>query len=382
MDCESFNKNLDNYEFLSEETKNEMNEHAQTCKNCRDEMDFMLSVMSTVKSLPEIEPPADFMDKLNLRIDMEEKIKYSIPSRLFRNVRNNWKQYTAVAACFALVAVITSNGKKLVDNMTDDGSGVIQSETVVTNSGETPVESPKTIISDDNGFVVDNALVSSEQEENHPSETNRDKKSSDTGYNVSAKVSSNAAVSSSDKSHSESVNSNLASETSNGDLIIAPANSGSVSQDEAEPRNESALSENNPIGDYTIAPANLDADEATDYMAGRSMPEAQSDISDSDVKKEYSLAYSRNIADGRNYTRKPSDNGENRAIGKIKISADDVEMAINIILEYSYDVNGDLYSTDSANLSLLLSRLNKQGVSYTNYTPAYEGDITFRLVIS
>lgn len=55
-------------------------------------------------------------------------------------VRRNWKQYTAAAACFALVAVVTANSNMFVDKMNGNDDGVIQEETVVTDSdGNTAV---------------------------------------------------------------------------------------------------------------------------------------------------------------------------------------------------------------------------------------------------
>ena len=60
--------------------------------------------------------------------------------RVMRNVRRNWKQYTAAAACFALVAVVTANSNMFVDKMNGNDDGVIQEETVVTDSdGNTAV---------------------------------------------------------------------------------------------------------------------------------------------------------------------------------------------------------------------------------------------------
>lgn len=57
------------------------------------------------------------MEKLNVRIDEEEKKKARITRRVMRNVRRNWKQYTAAAACFALVAVVTATAICSSDKM-------------------------------------------------------------------------------------------------------------------------------------------------------------------------------------------------------------------------------------------------------------------------
>ena len=140
MNCDKFNECLDNYENLSDETKQKMDKHALECANCKSELEFMRSIISTAKSLPDINVPVDFMEKLNVRIDEEEKKKARITRRVMRNVRRNWKQYTAAAACFALVAVVTANSNMFVDKMNGNDDGVIQEETVVTDSdGNTAV---------------------------------------------------------------------------------------------------------------------------------------------------------------------------------------------------------------------------------------------------
>ena len=144
MNCDKFNECLDNYENLSDETKQKMDKHALECANCKSELEFMRSIISTAKSLPDINVPVDFMEKLNVRIDEEEKKKARITRRVMRNVRRNWKQYTAAAACFALVAVVTANSNMFVDKMNGNDDGVIQEETVVTDSdGNTAVQHRK-----------------------------------------------------------------------------------------------------------------------------------------------------------------------------------------------------------------------------------------------
>ncbi len=42
----------------------------------KSELEFMRSIISTAKSLPDINVPVDFMEKLNVRIDEEEKKKH------------------------------------------------------------------------------------------------------------------------------------------------------------------------------------------------------------------------------------------------------------------------------------------------------------------
>ena len=72
MNCDKFNECLDNYENLSDETKQNMDKHALECANCKSELEFMRSIISTDKSLPDINVPVYFMEKLNVRIDDED----------------------------------------------------------------------------------------------------------------------------------------------------------------------------------------------------------------------------------------------------------------------------------------------------------------------
>ena len=148
MDCESFGKYLDNYENLTEQEKSDMSEHAAKCEECRAELDFFLSMISTVKSLPKAEPPSDFMDKLNARLDAEDKRVVSA-SGIVGHLRRYGMQYAAAAACLALVAVITANRSLLTGQMDNVPDGVIREETTVSDgsahSGQsTPVPSAAT----------------------------------------------------------------------------------------------------------------------------------------------------------------------------------------------------------------------------------------------
>ena len=71
MDCEKFREMLDNYSDLSPQELDTLEAHALVCGECKRELEFMRSIINTVQSLPEIDPPADFLDKINERIDKE-----------------------------------------------------------------------------------------------------------------------------------------------------------------------------------------------------------------------------------------------------------------------------------------------------------------------
>ena len=78
MDCEKFREMLDNYSDLSPQELDTLEAHALVCGECKRELEFMRSIINTVQSLPEIDPPADFLDKINERIDKEERLPVRI----------------------------------------------------------------------------------------------------------------------------------------------------------------------------------------------------------------------------------------------------------------------------------------------------------------
>lgn len=379
MDCERFNKFLDNYENLNEEEKTEMTAHADECESCRRELDFMLSIIEITKSLPEIKPPSDFMDKLNIRIDMEEKKQRLIAKRMLMNVRRNWKQYTAAAACFALVAVVTANSRSLVDKMSGYDDGVIQEETVVTDNTSPEIEQATNIqneeteggvsstpIDEDTSAVIDNArqseVFSGASAKNNSVDTAPVKQAAATPAVSTVKSPSPVSY------ETESVKAEVTPETA-APVIDEPA---------AEIRSE----------DYGIASADVSPDDTDMAYNSRSIAynPAETEISaqsEDNIEENYSLARDGAIiANGYYYSSNNSPiRDEDKAIGKLKISPEDAEEAMDVILLYSHGINDEIYSTNSASLSMMLSRLSQKGVSYVNYIPAYEGDIAFQLVI-
>lgn len=369
MNCEMFREYLDNYENLTAEEKLEMTLHTQTCEKCRMELDFMLSIIETTKSLPKIEPPADFMDKLNIRIDMEERKKRQLAKRILNNLQRNWKQYAAAAACFALVAVVTSNGKMLVDKM-HSNDGVIQEETVTTGDSapQTPVSTtaPQTsdVISAENktenlspveGTVIPTA-DKSEKASNTPAP-----KASNSKPSVSQPVQTAKAA----ESKSSAVTSDGAVSTPVQSETESNISSDTVAEQTAPP------SEN-----YGIAVASITPEvEIATYSADAAEYSAKS------ARSGYSLAdESDNIAYGRYYNvGNEGETDKPKAIGKLKISSADAQKAMDVIQQYSIDRSGDLYMTDSANFVLILSSFSKEGVRYTDYTMNNDGIIKFMI---
>lgn len=382
MDCKKFREYLDNYENLSTEEKLEMTEHTAVCGDCADELDFMLSVIETARSLPQIASPPDFIDKLNIRLDAVDEKKQRTAIRVMMNARKNWRQYTAAAACFALVAVLIANGSSLLGGMEPSDGGVIQEETIVTG-GISPLTSDTPSDAERSAAVK----TAETNKQSAPAEKNDEKAEESLGKTE------NGAGEKTRVTSAPVINTAAAAGAPSKSAAIVPVSAQAKPEPVKNGANSTvkateipAVNDKSADGGYSMAPA--------DEIAGLgsvSLPETETTPYNEapkpaeDITKSYSLAKEGSIAHGQYYridrNGNPIKEETNKAIGTIKISSDDVEEAMDVILQYSYNEGDDLYQTDSANLSLMLSTLNGKGVSYTNYTPGCTGDIKFVLVI-
>lgn len=377
MNCKQFRECLDNYESLTADEKLEMTAHTEECEACRQELDFMLSIIETTKSLPRIKPPSDFLDKLNVRIDMEEKKRQQLAKRIIRNMQKNWKQYAAAAACFVLVAVVTSNGKMLVDKMNHSDDGVIQEQTAASDdSGSAAPAStavPQTVETDSK------ADLSSAFEETAFPPTAK----ATAGNTVSANTPDKGTTASPSKGNaSVKVSANKPASQIADSGVQAPSSNVSEekTEDTKQVMQQSSRQQNTESQDYDIAIARMMPD---DGISAYGLEGETADYTEDNARNGYSLAdRSDNIALSRYYNSENDEDDtedEPKAIGKLKISSADADRAMNVIQQYSYNSDGDLYTTDPASLALMLSSLNREDVSYTNYTMESDGVIKFKI---
>lgn len=334
MDCEKFGKYLDNFENLTENEQLSLLSHASECERCAKELDFMLSVIETVKSLPDIEAPADFMERLNARIDEEERRK-TLSSRIAYNVSRNWKQYTAAAACLALVAVLTANGKLLTDRLTGTDDGVIVNDTPVTDGTEPII--PQSVIAEvTEPTVSDNSAVPNAVQETQP-KTHTAAQTSERRSVRAARTAqpSEPAVSHADNS-AEAVNTDMA-EQSGIAMASIENNDGMISAYSDEPDEMQGKGRSrSAIAGYTLS--GKPVMETADYVE--------------------------------------------QGVGRLKISPKDEKKAMEAVMKYSYEVDGDYYTTSADNMVNIFCDLDDCGVDYANYTPGdYEDLIKFQLVI-
>ena len=133
MNCDDFRLMLDNYANLTDDEKAALSEHAEQCPKCRSELDFLMSVINYLNTLPKIEPPADFLEKVNSRIDAEEN-----KGRIWRAVKKYSRDYSSIAACLLLAAVIGNNGETLSERVTYNNDGAAVSSFEISEGKNAP----------------------------------------------------------------------------------------------------------------------------------------------------------------------------------------------------------------------------------------------------
>lgn len=115
MDCKAFSDLLDNYANLTKDEISMLEEHAAVCESCGKELEFFKSIINVTASLPQAEPPADLLDRINDEIDRQSKPLLFL-NKVYYNVKANVKQYSTVAACL-LVGLVVGLNNGSISNM-------------------------------------------------------------------------------------------------------------------------------------------------------------------------------------------------------------------------------------------------------------------------
>ena len=366
MDCKQFGEYLDSYASLTDSEIAEMNVHASRCEECKAELDFMLSIIETTRSLPRITPPVDFIDRVNERINAEERKSNRASGRILRNLRTYRRQYAAAAACFALAAFVAVNGRMFMDSMDAGDGAVVESVSASPSAQPVPSVTPQEAVTPSAvtppvQSVADkpagkSAAAESKSEAGKPNAGNAGKSVSE-AVKVSAKAdTAQSAVGASDTS---------ADMSSDGDgALAAPAQSASeqtVTENEAS-RSVNSVSSDTAAG-YAAAPV-----RASESVRIAAAPEGRSGVDPVD-------AYS--LENGGEASAFSSEN-EGIAVGKLRISTNE-KKAMSVIERYSYSVDDGLYEVNVENFAGMLSSLNMENVEYSDYTILSGGVVRFQV---
>ena len=132
MDCKNVLELLPLYiegELEKDEIK-AVKEHLDSCKDCRNELKFLKSILKETSALPDAEPSEDFHTKLKERLLSENKVRVV-------NLRSLRKTFTAIAASAAVIAVsVTALNTEFykIDNSALEGKKGNVSESIVIDS--------------------------------------------------------------------------------------------------------------------------------------------------------------------------------------------------------------------------------------------------------
>lgn len=103
MNCKDVQNKISDYldGYVTIEEKTEIDEHLLQCSPCKQELDNMKAALEELKSLPYIEPPADFSKKLKARITLkssseDEKAAGNLAADK-KTKRHNWSLWAAAA---------------------------------------------------------------------------------------------------------------------------------------------------------------------------------------------------------------------------------------------------------------------------------------------
>ena len=397
MQCDEFREHLDNYESLTDSEKHTLEDHAKECESCREELEFMLSVISVTKNLPEIKAPDDFIERLNERIDREDRKQ--IVGR-YRTIKFEWKRYGSVAACLLLAAVVGVNGRNIVSDMTDTKGGVISESTVTADSVHNDVQ------------TADNTVTA--QTTDSTRETEADNATAHTP--ALAKENTMPEIKSSVPSvHNREFESNIAQRQTSGGANIkssaentpsaynAPAvrteqpSGGDVSDktaaETAAPQQQAAVTEtdSNAAEPYTLARERYSIPiESVPY--GSSDPEQKTDNSAnksdgyaiSEEKASIALGkYTPIDANGNStdYQVDVQDVSDVPAGSSILVSSEDEEKVRSLMGRYITGNYGIYYMTTEDKLNKMFEEMDKAGINYEKFMSNSSERVSFKLVV-
>lgn len=415
MDCGKFHEMLDNYSDLSPQELDALEAHALVCGECKKELEFMRSIISTVQSLPEISPPADFLDKINERIDKEERL----PVRICRKAVPYVRRYGALAACLAIGIAIGTNGQTLVSKMHNDSDGIIEStQTQYTESpsgsgsvAETPLGEKavqEETVAAQNDFIAPSAPVKNSTGQSvQASSSNASSSAASSSHKTADQV-----LQENQKTQSAGYSSNNASSSSSGQNRTASSSNAS-SGSAAASQSSTAVQGSQPSAAYQPSSQPMTA-QSDNTAAAASAPQEQSvEAEASGSEQESNSAGSVDVYSylapsdpeyydipASEYGRASEQSDENQAAGydmmydgasfayssplvsSIVINQSDearVKELVDVFISGTY---GDFYMITSDDMALLLKQMDNEGIYYKDMMNDSGSRITFRIVVT
>lgn len=143
QNCNEFEALIERYidnELLDKE-KEEFENHMTECISCREELEFSKEIREILNTTKFPEPPKDFINRVNSRIDAEiaQKKVYDF-KKYFMS-----RKYQTVAACFIIAAFLGVSAEKMIEDVNINNNALSGDNQIVVSEVVTPTNTPEVI---------------------------------------------------------------------------------------------------------------------------------------------------------------------------------------------------------------------------------------------
>lgn len=378
-DCKKFRKMIDRYADLGESEMRLLEAHTLECEACADELAFLRAITESAHSLPEIETPTDFLDKLNDRLDRELQQPKPVP--VYKRAVPYVQRYGALAACLAVGIAIGANSDTLMGKLNGDTSDIVETTqtsdvpmlpTEDTAAAEpTAADAPVTTTAVQEPVAATTAPTTAKAPVTAATKAPTVNKATTKPTAPTAKPASSApkaattapTVAAAPTTAAKTVTeAPKAAEAITADVPVAASEPIAMAQQPAAARALEPMGRGIDVYSY-IAPS-----DSAYYAAAvpEETPETEHKVSGYEIKEQQNSSFAYNSP----------------FVSSITISEKDaarVKELVDVFVEGSY---GGLYMITSQDLEILLRQMDKEGIHYTDALSEQGENITFKLVIT
>lgn len=403
MDCEQFLSMLDRYvnNECDESEKALMQEHADACASCADELSFSLGIKAALSSMPKLDAPDSFISDLNKKIDAQ-----IIPNKKRFDFSHIYKASSAAAACIVFAVILGTDVGELPQN-----TEPVISETVNVSDftkKEIPEVTPPQVSSQ---FQQESSVPSSEAPNDYviPPATSAPQR-------VYVPQSSTVSTKKNNTPSPAPVSTQSASKKVDIETIARVADNEPVSYTPEQTVNEAVIEQPVPtaVPDKVVVvnPTTPHSKvELPVYMDDKdSIIVAPSVKKNSEIKfEDFELYETEKLLEAFSLAELPSNKAivatptalsavtglgevdernitivDNGAIGgSFFISSTDEEKVFDILNKYISVENDKYYLLTSKNYNAFIKELDEEGISYRDYMiPEKSSSVSFKIIVS
>ncbi len=351
-DCEFYRELIDkNLEGeCSAEEMLLLNEHLKECPACKEEARFAFNVQNTLRSLPKMEAPDNFLMSLNEKIDCLDNTK---PEIKFNRVLTSWKKYSALTACLLLAVLVKINVWDIPDSAKINKAEIEETSNITVSQAEPEATQEPEIIPVENKPVSEEVSVSVAPSKK-PMKTEDVIKEEQIVSNPE-KQENKVYVVKAGTPHSKTKSPEY---TSNSENVVVL---------DSAPKNQRVN-----LDDYKI----MVTDEFLHSCYGDDIPSNKVIVA---TPTNVSSAKSVNI-DTSSLNVSNTSNGAGS--GSLLVSADDEKIVEQILSKYSVGAPNNTFMLSSENYNSFINELQSNGIKYRDYMIHSGANVAFQLIVS